>query len=37
MIPQRITIENFLSFGPEQTFMFDESEPLWVLSGGCRR
>lgn len=33
MIPVRISIENFLSFGPETVFTFDENEPLWVLSG----
>lgn len=33
MIPLRIKVENFLSFGPETTFEFAEDEPLWVLSG----
>src|SRR5437667_2118275 len=34
MIPKRIELENFLSFGkPAVEFTFTEDEPLWVLCG----
>lgn len=34
MIPKRIELENFLSFGsPAAVIAFDDGEPLWVLSG----
>src|ERR1700683_4705567 len=34
MIPKRILLENFLSFGmPETEIRFVEEEPLWVLGG----
>src|SRR5947209_11540202 len=34
MIPKRIVLENFLSFGsPETEIVFADDEPLWVLSG----
>ena len=33
MIPKRVTLENFLSFGRETTISFDNDEPLWVLGG----
>ena len=33
MIPKRVTLENFLSFGRETTIAFDDDEPLWVLGG----
>ncbi|CAN5400265.1 exonuclease SbcCD subunit SbcC [soil metagenome] len=33
MIPQRITLENFLSFGEPVTLEFTDDEPLWVLGG----
>jgi DNA repair protein SbcC/Rad50 len=34
MIPKRIVLENFLSFGSPQTeIVFTDDEPLWVLSG----
>src|SRR5262245_30761588 len=34
MIPKRIVLENFLSFGsPETEIVFTDDEPLWVLCG----
>jgi len=34
MIPKRIVLENFLSFGsPETEILFSDDEPLWVLGG----
>jgi DNA repair exonuclease SbcCD ATPase subunit len=34
MIPKRIVLENFLSFGsPETQIVFSDDEPLWVLGG----
>lgn len=33
MIPKRVTLENFLSFGPKQELVFDDGEPLWVVGG----
>ncbi len=34
MIPKRIELENFLSFGnPAVEFVFSDDEPLWVLCG----
>ena len=34
MIPKRMTLENFLSFGePADEFAFTDDEPLWVLCG----
>src|ERR1700722_13624976 len=34
MIPKRILLENFLSFGsPETEIRFADDEPLWVLGG----
>lgn len=34
MIPRRIILENFLSFGsPETEIVFTDDEPLWVLGG----
>jgi DNA repair exonuclease SbcCD ATPase subunit len=34
MIPKRIVVENFLSFGsPETEIAFSDDEPLWVLGG----
>ena len=34
MIPRRIVLENFLTFGsPETEIVFTDDEPLWVLSG----
>jgi len=34
MTPHRIVLENFLSFGsPAVEIVFDDSEPLWVISG----
>jgi DNA repair protein SbcC/Rad50 len=34
MIPKRIVLENFLSFGsPETEIVFTDDEPLWVLGG----
>ncbi|QEL13336.1 AAA family ATPase [Limnoglobus roseus] len=33
MIPKRVTLENFLSFGPKQHLEFDDGEPLWVVGG----
>ena len=34
MIPQRVTLENFLSFGERTEIEFWADEPLWVLGGG---
>lgn len=33
MIPKRVTLENFLSFGAKQDLVFDDDEPLWVVGG----
>ena len=33
MIPKKVVLENFLSFGAKQTLSFDDDEPLWVISG----
>ena len=33
MIPQRVTLENFLCFGGQQVIEFTDDEPLWVLGG----
>ena len=33
MIPKRVTLENFLSFGPKTEIAFTDDEPLWVLGG----
>lgn len=33
MIPKRVTLENFLSFGRKTEISFDDDEPLWVLGG----
>ncbi len=33
MIPKRVVLENFLSFGAPVEFQFDDGEPLWVLCG----
>lgn len=33
MIPKRIVLENFLSFGAAVDLTFDDNEPLWVLCG----
>src|SRR5437016_10477560 len=34
MIPKRILLENFLSFGsPETEIVFADDEPLWVIGG----
>ena len=36
MIPKRIELENFLSFGkPAAVFTFADDEPLWVLCGAA--
>lgn len=34
MIPRRVELSNFLSFGERQTFEFTDDEALWVLCGG---
>ena len=34
MIPQRVTLENFLTFGTYTEIEFGADEPLWVLGGG---
>ena len=34
MIPQRVTLENFLTFGERTEIEFGADEPLWVLGGG---
>lgn len=33
MIPKRVTLENFLSYGPKTEIAFDDAEPLWVVGG----
>ena len=33
MIPERVMLENFLSFGAGHEIAFDDDEPLWVLRG----
>ena len=33
MIPKRVTLENFLSFGSKTEIAFTDDEPLWVLGG----
>jgi DNA repair exonuclease SbcCD ATPase subunit len=33
MIPRRVELENFLSFGGRQAVAFDDGEALWVLCG----
>ncbi len=33
MIPKRVELENFLSFGPATVIAFDDDEPLWVVAG----
>lgn len=33
MIPKRVTLENFLSFGEKQEIAFDHDEVLWVIGG----
>ena len=33
MIPKRVVLENFLSFGPKTEIEFTDDEPLWVLGG----
>ncbi len=33
MIPQRVTLENFLCFGERTEIVFSDDEPLWVLGG----
>lgn len=33
MIPRRVELTNFLSFGERQTLEFTDDEPLWVLCG----
>lgn len=33
MIPRRVTLENFLSFGPKQVLEFSDDEPLWIVGG----
>lgn len=33
MIPKKVTLENFLSFGAKAEIEFDDDEPLWVLGG----
>jgi DNA repair exonuclease SbcCD ATPase subunit len=33
MIPKRVILENFLSFGPKTEIAFTDDEPLWVLGG----
>jgi DNA repair exonuclease SbcCD ATPase subunit len=33
VIPRRVELTNFLSFGDKQTLEFTDDEPLWVLSG----
>ncbi len=33
MIPKRVVLENFLSYGPRTEIAFTDDEPLWVLSG----
>ena len=33
MIPQRVSLENFLCFGERTEIVFSDDEPLWVLGG----
>jgi DNA repair exonuclease SbcCD ATPase subunit len=33
MIPQRVTLENFLSFGEKQEIVFNSDDVLWVIGG----
>ncbi|MBP3957852.1 SMC family ATPase [Gemmata sp. G18] len=33
MIPKRVTLENFLSYGPKTEIAFAADEPLWVVGG----
>lgn len=33
MIPRRVILENFLSFGPRTEIAFTDDEPIWVLGG----
>jgi DNA repair protein SbcC/Rad50 len=33
MIPRRVTLENFLSFGARTELAFEDDEPLWVVGG----
>lgn len=33
MIPKRVTLENFLSYGARTEIAFDDREPLWVVGG----
>ncbi len=33
MIPKRVTLENFLSYGPKTEIAFTADEPLWVVGG----
>lgn len=33
MIPKRVTLENFLSYGARTEIAFDDQEPLWVVGG----
>lgn len=33
MIPKKVTLQNFLSYGPETVIEFTADEPLWVVSG----
>ncbi len=33
MIPKRVTLENFLSYGPRTEIAFTADEPLWVVGG----
>lgn len=33
MIPKRVTLENFLSFGEKQEIVFNNDEVLWVIGG----
>ncbi|HMO36339.1 MAG TPA: AAA family ATPase, partial [Gemmatales bacterium] len=33
MIPKRVTLENFLSFGEKQEIVFEEDHILWIIGG----
>jgi DNA repair exonuclease SbcCD ATPase subunit len=33
VIPKRVTLENFLSYGARTEIAFDDQEPLWVVGG----
>jgi DNA repair exonuclease SbcCD ATPase subunit len=33
MIPQRVTLQNFLSFSQKQEIIFSDDEPLWCICG----